>query len=773
MDQSMIQFSNSRVAQAGVGTQSAPEAAELIDLDRLLAALRRQFWIIVAGAVLGIMIGAAFVVTAVPLFRASTDILIDRSQSKVVTEISGPSSVLNDDADMASQVELLRSQQMARTVVTAMKLTENSEFMAGNPSIFGSAVQGVKSLIGGVRDWVLPTKLLGEVDKAAAVASAMEVAVDILQANVSVGRVPTTYVINLDFTSPDAAIAAAVTRAYGEAYLDDQLQAKFEATKRASSWLQTRIAELKQQSYDADLAVQRFRMDNGLITAGGQLVSEQQLSEINTQLITAQSATAESKARVDQINSLIASGRTDAVVDDSLASSTINALRSKYLDAAKREAEIRAKLGPDHVQVVRLRAEMQQYEKQIFDELRRIAESYESTYKVAASREQSLRNSLSSILGVNATANTTQVKLRELEREADTFRSLYDNFLQRYQETVQQQSFPVTEARIITEASAPANPSFPKKSLILPLFMLIGAAAGSGFAAFREYRDRFFRIGNQVRSELNVEFLGYIPVVNSGRLRADRITAAEGEPGGNLWRPDSTSGHVRYHPLSPFAETLRNVKVAADMGMPEQKSKVIGIVSSLPSEGKSTISANLGILLAMQGARVLLIDGDLRNPGLTRTLATMPEVGLIEAVLGSTDFASTVQWDSSGMLAFMPTVLKRRISHTSELLSSPSMAKMLAEQKVHFDYIIVDLPPIGPVVDAKAFAQRVDAFLFVVEWGGTPRHVVRNMLNLNPVIQEKTLGVVLNKSDESKMKFYRAHGAVDYSSALYKGYYHS
>ncbi|BDA83372.1 chromosome partitioning protein ParA [Aureimonas sp. SA4125] len=768
----MIHFSESQVPPVAAESSADGDGGYFIDLDRLLAAVRRQIWVIIAGGIVGLVLGLAYLITAVPLYTASTNILIDRSRSKVVTELTGPATTANQDADMDSQVELLKSKEMAKAVVVALKLNENDDFLAGAPSVLGSAVGSVRSVVSSLSDFLFPAQILDDSDENVADAK-FGAAVGTLMRDIVVSRVGTTYVLSVSYTSAIPYLAANIANAYGEAYLDDQLQAKFDATKRASVWLQDRIAELKQQSFEADLKVQQFRRDNGLITAGGQLVSEQQLSEINTQLVTAQAATAESKAQFDQIENLIKSGRTDAVVNDALASSTINSLRGKYLDVSKRESEIRAKLGPTHVQVIRLQAEVRKYEAQIFEEMRRIAESYLSTYKVAASREESLRNSLAEIVGVNANENTSQVKLRELEREADTFRSLYDNFLQRYQETVQQQSFPITEARVITQAAEPARPSSPKKPLILALFAVLGVAAATCVGGFREYRDRFFRIGNQIRRELNVEFLGYMPIVSNGPLRDEQISAAKMEAGGDIWRPESMATHVRFHPMSPFAETLRNIKVAADMGMPELSSKVIGVVSCLPSEGKSTISANLGILLAMQGAKVLLVDGDMRNPGLTRSLQSIPENGLIETIVGASEFEETLRWDSSGRLAVLPTVLKRRVSHTAELLASPSMAKMLDSNKSKFDYVIVDLPPIGPVVDAKAFAHRVDAFVFVVEWGETSRYIVRSMLSHNPAIAAKTLGVVLNKSDASKMKLYRSYGAVEYYSSQYKGYYHS
>ena len=205
------------------------------------------------------------------------------------------------------------------------------------------------------------------------------------------------------------------------------------------------------------------------------------------------------------------------------------------------------------------------------------------------------------------------------------------------------------------------------------------------------------------------------------------------------------------------------MKVAADTALPQPEGKVIGVVSCLPSEGKTTVSSNLAVLLAMQGAKVVLIDGDLRNPGLTRSLDVRPTAGLIEAIIDPTQEVPVLH-DGSGRLTVLPTVLDHRVSNTSELLVSPRMTRLLSSLRAQCDYIVIDLPPIGPVVDAKAFSHRVDAFLFVVEWGKTSRQLLRRVMVNVPTFYDKCLGVVLNKSDKSKMTLYESSGSLDYSS---------
>ncbi len=736
-----------------------------IDFDKLLAIVHRQWRVAAVAVIVMVAFGLAYLLTAVPLYTATTNVMIDQSNSKLADQLSVLGGGLEDEASILSQVELLKSEKIGLDVVDKLDLSNDAAFMSSAGSPVSRVLDLVRS-IANISSWFTSHELTQdeiEAKRRAALARVLD--------GVDVKRVGRTYVLEIDFTSPSPQLAATVAGAIAEAYLTDQLDSKYDATRRASDWLQNRIAELRQKALETDLAVQKFKTEKGLISTNGQLVSDQQLTELNSALIVAQAESAKAKARYDHIKGLIDSGRTDSIVTDALDSSVINALRTKYLDAAKRESDISARLGTNHAQAVRLRAEMDEYRRLMFDELGRIAESYQSDLKVAQERESSLREQVAMATGVSASDNETQVQLRELERESETYRSLYQTFLQRYQEAVQQQSFPVTEARVISAASAPEKPSSPKKALVLALSIVLGGMIGAAIGAFREYRDRFFRIGDQVRDELGLEFLGVVPMV-----------ASDAAP--TVQEPSDTELHARFirkvstvtnfvvdHPLSAFAETLRSTKIAADFTLGDRHPKIIGVVSTLPGEGKTTVSTNFAELLASQGSRTLLIDADLRNPGLSRGVARHATAGLIEALADGRSLKDLLLLNPSTHLAVLPIASRRTVPHSSELLTSPAMDALIKQASESFDHIIVDLPPIGPVVDARAFAPRVDAFVFVVEWGKTSRKAVRSTVLSEPQIFSKCLGVVLNKADQDKMKLYRAYGSSEYYSNRYQSYY--
>jgi succinoglycan biosynthesis transport protein ExoP len=414
---------------------------------------------------------------------------------------------------------------------------------------------------------------------------------------------------------------------------------------------------------------------------------------------------------------------------------------------------------------------MAEYRRLMFEELRRIAQSYQNTYEVALARQKSLESQVANATGVSATANDAQVQLRELEREADTYKKLYETFLQRYQETVQQQSFPVTEARVISSPDLPDKPSKPKKPLILALAIIAGLGLGSGLGAFREFRDRFFRTGDQVRDELDMEPLGIVPQCKTSKLVPPKGAGVTKSHARVIAKENAIANYVIDHPLSSFAETMRSAKIAIDVLVEHKSPKTVGFVSVLPGEGKSTVAINFAELLASQGSRVLLIDTDLRNPGATRQLGRHAEAGILEVLQDDVSARDVLMINPDTKLAFLPAVVKRRVPYSAELLGSDAMKRIIEDIADAFDYIVFDLPPLAPVVDARAMSPKLDAYIFVVEWGKTSRNVVKKTLTDNVAVAQKCAGVILNKVDTEKMKFYQNYGSSEFYYARYSSYY--
>ncbi|RWO91808.1 polysaccharide biosynthesis tyrosine autokinase [Mesorhizobium sp.] len=760
-------------------------ADDFIDVERLLGMAARQAKVVAACAAIGLFLGVLYLQTTPPTYMATSRVLIDEGLNKVVDEVSAASVSMQTDSAILSQIEILHSARLAAVVVDKQKLDQNDAFM--DPPT--SAVSKAAGFVRGVVRYFRPNPAVGTADitqldpatrDAMIASSRRDYAILKLQDEVQAERIGRSYVISIAYQATDPALATAVTKAYADAYLADQLDASFDATERAAVWLQGRLTELRESSQAAALAVEKFRAEHGLAVDDGQLISDKQLSDLNGQLIEAQADTARASARYQQYKSIVESGSDNAFRDaaisaDQPSNSIISTLKTRYLTVAKRQQDIEANFGAEHPQAVALAKERADISAQIFGELKQLTESYRNEYEVALARETALRANVALAAGKSSIDNQSQVKLRELEQKATALSTLYQTFLGRYEEASQQQSFPVGKIRVISDATLPKSAATPRTSIVLGLSLVLGVMLGAGVGGLNEFRERFFRTGEDVRDRVGLKFLGYLPIIGSKAAKDDKRDDGQAD----IKTAQSASAAERRArmrvsidaPASMFSETLRSAKIAFDVVMEGQGSRVIGVISVLPGEGKSTVAANLAGLLAANGSKTLLVDGDLRNPGLSRSLGMEAEQGLMEAVVSGQTWQSVGKIDRQTKLAIVPAVPRGHFSHTSELLSSAGMRRFIDNAKETFQYIIVDLPPLGPVVDAKAFAPLADGFVLVTEWGRTPRAMVQSILSSESYIANKIVGVVLNKVDLKKLAKYGSIGGSEKFFDRYSSYY--
>ena len=363
----------------------------------------------------------------------------------------------------------------------------------------------------------------------------------------------------------------------------------------------------------------------------------------------------------------------------------------------------------------------------------------------------------------------TLVTLRQLELEASSLKSQYEQVLQQYQTSLQNLSMALTEARIISETPYPGGPSSPNRMVTLAICAVLGGMIGAGVGGIREYRERFFRTRGQVRDELGLDTLGMIPLLDGKPIRRNKRDPAAGERS-FIEVGNSAFNWVEQHPRSEFAEAMRTVKVAVDVELSRKSTKAIGIVSCLPGEGKSLVAANLAIVLAMHRCRTLLIDADIHNPGLSPMLADGWERGLANLLAG--DFnARDLLAHQSLPLRFLPGVNPSQQKLAKTVQPIEKMGDFLLKAGSTFNYVVVDLPPLAPVADVRSFVQHLDGLVLVVEWGVTARTFVRESLNNNPILAEKCIGVLLNKVDIKKIKLYQKFGSAEFYSERYGQYY--
>ena len=755
-------------------------ASEFVSPAHIYAAivgfLHRQFPVILIVLLVSLALGGLYLITATPRFTGHAVLLIDTHKTQVF-QVQAPLGDLPiDSATVDTQIEILKSENIATSVVKDLHLNEDPEFIAPKPGL-------IDRLVGFFTFAfipTIPTFQQGTGSGPTPEFRQMRSAIGTLDGNLTVKRAGLTYAVDIEFKSVRPDRAAQVANAVADAYVVDTLEAKYATTRRAASWLQERLTELRQESASAERAVIDYKTKNNIVDTGGRLINEQQLAELNSALVQARAMTAESKARLDRVQQIIAAGDVDpassatATVADTLKSEVINKIRTQYLEHDAKASLLAAKIGPNHLAVVNLRNQMRELRRTIFEELERTAETFKSDYEIAKAREESVEKSLKQTVTESQTTNEAQVTLHNLQASAETYRALYDNFLQRYMESVQQQSFPVSEARLITQATLPLSKSSPKSILIMGLAAVGGLMLGVALGFLRDLSDRVFRTTGQIEEGLKADCISVIPLVK-GLAKAEKRALPEpsstqfvGER--EISADQSLLWTVAHSPLSRFAESIRAIKIAIDSNKVVKTNKVIGITSSLPNEGKSTIAGALAELIGHSGGRVLLVDCDLRNPSLSRKLAPNAQVGLLEMINNTAAVEDILWFDQVTGFEFLPTVLRSRLPHSSEILASQATRALFEGLREIYDYVIVDLSPLAPVVDVRVVTPLVDSFVFVAEWGRTKIDVAEHALATARSVYDNLLGVVLNKADMSVFGRYQSHRGNYYYNRYYAQY---
>ncbi len=716
------------------------------DIHTYIRMFLRRWQVIVGTLVIGVGLSFVNLLFATPLYTATTELLIDPNPGiQNITPLVAEART--DAATMASEVRLIKSSVIAKRVIRKLNLHRDPEF-GGTPAkaeakagSLWSTVLGWFGMGGDRADDVQveapkPAKMEDiDPDKLERLARAFS-------ARTQVRRVRGTRIISISFTSADPEKAARIANAIANAYLIDQLEARFETTRRATSWLRDRLRELQRAVHDAERAVELYRAEHNLIGPKGQTPYDAQLERLNQELILAKVQMNEKKARLEQAQQVIRSGGKLTAIDAVARSDVVSKLRQQIANLAQREAELITRFTPKHPKVVNVRAERRDLQRQISLEAKRIINNLQNDYDIARKRVESVEQSLAELKAKTKGARAASIRLRELEREAAASRAVYEAFLKSFKLSSQQETLRTAESRVITPAIAPSIPSHPNKRRKLLNAALMFGALGFGLAFLLEKLDNSFKTGDQIETELGVAHLASVP----------KISDLDRDNNGALIPLER---FVVVKALSPFAESIRALRMAIQLSNIDSPPQIVMITSSLPNEGKTVIAANLAQMATQAGARVLLIDADLRNPSLTRALTQGKGPGLVEILSHQVSPEQVILRDQTGF-AF---VRASKVSHNSaEILGSHTMKDFLEAFREHYDLILLDTSPVTPVVDARVLSQAVDSVVLVVEWDKTSRHAVREAIKNLRLAEDRLAGVVLNKVDMRRMLTYSGYG---------------
>ncbi|MEM9140579.1 MAG: AAA family ATPase, partial [Pseudomonadota bacterium] len=519
--------------------------------------------------------------------------------------------------------------------------------------------------------------------------------------------IPKTRAISIEVTSTDPAKAALIANTLADLYIVDQLDAKFESTRRASAWLADRMSALKNKVEASEAAVEAFKADQAIGSGQGVDLTTQQIAELNIELIAARAVTAEAAARYSQIKRRSSAGGVAAAADI-VSSELVLRLRTGLAELLRKQAELSNRYGEKHPTMTTLRAEIADTREAVSAEVGKIVERLANDVAVARAREAALQRSLTELEDRSVELSKSSVALRQLEREADADRLIYETFLNRFRETSAQEDLQSADARLLSAASPPLAPSGPNSKKVLVVASVLGLSLGIALVMLLESMDRTYRTARELSEATGLPVLASLPRHRKGRRRGQLLD------------------YVRRKPKSALAEAVRAMRTGLYLTNIDTPPRVVMITSSGPGEGKTTAGLMLAQQAACAGHTVIVVDCDVRRPTLHTTFKLPGRPGLLPVLLGTADLEQAVQQDLPTGLDLLPAA--QSIAEAAEIFTSDRFAELVADLRSRYDLVVLDAPPALLVSDAATIGRLADAVVYAVRWNDTPHGPVEEGL---------------------------------------------
>lgn len=713
--------------------------------------------ILLASLIVALVPTVIYLQQARPLYTATAEVVVDAADAgdTLLERANAARSRLTESVVM-TEAEVLSSTPLLERVVDKLRLEEDPEFNTRLRT--RTPFEEVVALLNPVA-WIPDDWRAGNRDQASLspeTRARLERAkiVAAVRRGLEVKAQRRTFVITLQFTSESREKAALIANAITEAYLLDHLEQGLEDTRRLGKWLAERLEVLRGDVTAAEAAAESFRAANGLRREGERkaTMTEQQLTELNSRLVLARADLAQKKARLDQVGALARGQGGIATSYDVLQSPLIQHLREQETVKARELSDLAVTYGDRHPRLVGVRADLSELRGKIQHEIDKIAAAVANEMTIASAGVRTLENEIAALRQKSNASGGAEVRLHELERQAESSRSIYEAFLTRFKREAEQDQIQRAKARVLSPAEVPVQPSFPRKQGTLALAALLALLAGSGLVLLLE------RLNNLVRSADEAEDLAGVPTL--AMIPSLSRTIAKD--------PEAERTALR-KPRSAFADAVRSLRTAlllSDDGAPGGRITVV--TSSAPKEGKSFVAVCLAQMFARSQARVLLVDADVHRPRLHSALGRTGDIGLAQVLSGEAELAAALQPDPDGGFDFLPagTVATGR----EEALRGPAVEQLFKELAGRYDRVVVDTPPVLAVADTRVLAAIADQVLFLIRWNRTPRDAVRNSIRLLRDAKAPLAGVAVVQVDQRR---HARYGYGDYGQyyGRYREYY--
>ena len=650
-------------------------------------------------------------------------------------------SIINDVSPDAEHVQneglIIQSRELAKTVSNTLQLNSDPEF---NPDIRPKSAwsESLKQIFD-LKNYLPASWISKGSDGAAAKDRTADRIVDNLLTQVTATTLGRSHVLSVQAEAHDPDKAAAIANAFANAYLVAQRGDKVATADEVDKFLQSRIAELRQQVQKSEQAVEDYRRQNGLYQGASTGVTSQQLTELNTQLIIAQTGKAEADARLNEVDAMRRKGLSGDSVPDVLRSPLIQSLKEQEAQAERSLADLTSSYGDQHPKLITARAQIADIKRKIQGEIGRTVDGLQHEARTADARYESLRQNFEHLKTQMGGVNEKTIHLEALEREATVNRNMLANTLNRSQETVGLQELQQANAKLISSAAPPEAPSFPPKFLIVFLGTLGGALIGTLLALLRERLDHTFRRADEVETLTGLPVLAMVP---------------------SLRGPTSPALQVLKQPISPYSEALRKLYIGLQLSEAAESPRTVMFSSAVPGEGKSVVAASLGRMLASNGKRVLLIDCDWRRPTLHRIFGC-PNRGGLAALLDDEPAPLNEIIHSDDLSGVDVIVAGEMTMKSMHSLMSDRMRIIINQFAKRYDLVILDSSPVLVGSEVLTLSRFVDKVIFSIRWGHTQREVAFDALKQLVEAQADVAGTVFSRVDPKRYRQF-AYGQLNY-----------
>jgi polysaccharide biosynthesis transport protein len=738
-----------------------------IHLKDYLRVISKRRWTILAVFLIVVVMVTIYSFKMKPIYRATTKVLIEKENPKVVSfeEVMTLDRAATDYYQ--TQYKMMQSRSLANKVIKKLNLKNNPDFSPQEKKGFSirgllsSAVKGILNLFKSEEQKYLESADLKE-------SKEESMLVDRFLAGLRIDPIRNSRLVDMSYEGHHPVLITKITNAISEAYIEKNLEVKYFASSEAKQWLDKQIKDQKKKLEESQMALQRYKEKNKIVSIGGREdIVVQRLTELSSDATRVEAERIEKETLYTELKRYANQPEKIETLPVIINNPLIQDLKADYVKLQRELSDLSKRYKPKHPKMIRLKSEMRVLYSKLVQEIKKLASSIETEYRILLSKERTLKKAFEDQKGHALNLDEKAIRYGILKREVDTDKEIYNTLLSRFKETSLTRELTAGNIRIVDRAEVPRFPVKPKKKLNILLAMIVGLSMGTGLAFFFEYLDHTISSPDDIEDYLRIPYLGGI----------ERFSET---------LPDGIEKELftLYDPKSTLTEAMKSIRTNVTMMRDGGLQRTILITSIVPREGKSTISANLAIVLAQTKKSVLLIDTDIRKPRIHTIFDLQPSPGLSDILQNKTTEA-VIQHSPVENLKIMTS--GNVSDNPSELLGSKKMWLLMEVLKKKYDYVLIDSPSIMVVTDPVILAKNTDDILIVIKKGEIARDVVRRTIgqlaladqgNNNSVKEKallynrvnidfssKILGAVLNQIDYKRDSYYYHY------NRYYKDYY--